>query len=79
MPLNIPGLLVPFQFLVNPRLVLPALTVGGEFRHWSDGGHQTLIKPFIRKDIRRLDFAALRQAGYRGAVFDKDNCLVSSI
>jgi phosphatidylglycerophosphatase GEP4 len=29
-----------------------------------------------QEDIRQLDFAALRQAGYRGAVFDKDNCLV---
>ena len=28
------------------------------------------------KDIRQLDFLALREAGYRGAVFDKDNCLV---
>ncbi|KAI0310855.1 mitochondrial PGP phosphatase-domain-containing protein [Amylostereum chailletii] len=26
-------------------------------------------------DIRQLDFAALRRAGYKGAVFDKDNCL----
>ncbi|KAK0212444.1 mitochondrial PGP phosphatase-domain-containing protein [Desarmillaria ectypa] len=25
--------------------------------------------------IRQLDFPALRRAGYRGAVFDKDNCL----
>ncbi|EIN06779.1 HAD phosphatase [Punctularia strigosozonata HHB-11173 SS5] len=54
MPFNLPGLLVPFQLLFNPRLVLPALTV---------------------KDIRYLDFTALRNAGYRGAVFDKDNCL----
>ncbi|KAF7296040.1 hypothetical protein MKEN_01419000 [Mycena kentingensis (nom. inval.)] len=27
------------------------------------------------KDIRHLDFVALKKAGYRGAVFDKDNCL----
>ncbi|KAF7298855.1 Cytochrome P450 [Mycena indigotica] len=27
------------------------------------------------KDIRHLDFPALKKAGYRGAVFDKDNCL----
>ncbi|KAJ7169162.1 mitochondrial PGP phosphatase-domain-containing protein [Mycena crocata] len=54
MPLNIPGILVPFQLLFNPRLVLPSLTV---------------------KDIRHLDFHALKKAGYRGAVFDKDNCL----
>ncbi|KAI5890160.1 HAD-superfamily phosphatase [Schizophyllum commune H4-8] len=54
MPLNIPGLLVPFHLLVNPRLVLPSMVV---------------------RDIRQLDFHALRRAGYRGAVFDKDNCL----
>ncbi|TRM69042.1 mitochondrial PGP phosphatase-domain-containing protein [Schizophyllum amplum] len=54
MPLNIPGLLVPFHLLVNPRLVLPSIAI---------------------KDIRQLDFHALRRAGYRGAVFDKDNCL----
>ncbi|KAJ7125202.1 mitochondrial PGP phosphatase-domain-containing protein [Mycena epipterygia] len=54
MPLNIPGLLVPFQLLFNPRIILPNLAV---------------------KDIRHLDFGALKTAGYRGAVFDKDNCL----
>ncbi|KAG1737911.1 HAD phosphatase [Suillus paluster] len=54
MPLNIPGILAPFQLLRNPRLVIPHLTT----------------------DIRQIDFLALRNAGYRGAVFDKDNCLV---
>ncbi|KAJ7188790.1 mitochondrial PGP phosphatase-domain-containing protein [Mycena filopes] len=54
MPLNIPGILVPFQLLFNPRIILPNLVV---------------------KDIRHLDFGALKAAGYRGAVFDKDNCL----
>ncbi|KAF5355060.1 hypothetical protein D9756_005514 [Leucocoprinus leucothites] len=54
MPLNIPGLLVPFQLLIHPRIVIPNVIV---------------------KDIRYIDFAALRKAGYRGAVFDKDNCL----
>ncbi|KAH7928714.1 HAD-superfamily phosphatase [Leucogyrophana mollusca] len=54
MPLNLPGILVPFQLLWNPRLVLPHVVV---------------------KDIRQIDFLALRKAGYRGAVFDKDNCL----
>ncbi|KAF9450094.1 hypothetical protein P691DRAFT_798553 [Macrolepiota fuliginosa MF-IS2] len=54
MPLNIPGLLAPFQLLIHPRIVIPNVIV---------------------KDIRYLDFAALRKAGYRGAVFDKDNCL----
>jgi len=52
--LNVPGLLVPFQLLIYPRLVVPALVV---------------------KDIRHIDFPALKLAGYRGAVFDKDNCL----
>lgn len=27
-------------------------------------------------DLRQLDFVAMRSAGYNGAVFDKDNCLV---
>ncbi|EDR09086.1 uncharacterized protein LACBIDRAFT_296345 [Laccaria bicolor S238N-H82] len=54
MPLNIPGLLVPFQLVLYPRLVLPSIAV---------------------KDIRHIDFHKLRRAGYRGIVFDKDNCL----
>ncbi|KAI6104889.1 HAD phosphatase [Pisolithus croceorrhizus] len=53
MPLNIPGILAPFQLLWNPRIILPN----------------------VIQDIRQLDFLALRKAGYRGAVFDKDNCL----
>ena len=32
----------------------------------------------MQRDIRYLNFVALRDAGYRGAIFDKDNCLVSS-
>ncbi|KAJ3844320.1 HAD phosphatase [Lentinula raphanica] len=54
MPLNVPGILAPLQFLVNPRIIVPNLSV---------------------KDIRYLDFNALKHAGYRGVVFDKDNCL----
>ncbi|KAI0365935.1 hypothetical protein BV20DRAFT_953358 [Pilatotrama ljubarskyi] len=54
MPFNLPGVLVPFHLLINPRLVVPSIVV---------------------KDIRQLDFPALYKAGYRGAVFDKDNCL----
>ncbi|KAH7883272.1 HAD phosphatase [Phlebopus sp. FC_14] len=53
MPVNIPAILVPFQLIWNPRLILP----------------------HVVQDIRQLDFLALRKAGYRGAVFDKDNCL----
>ncbi|GLB37348.1 putative mitochondrial PGP phosphatase [Lyophyllum shimeji] len=34
-----------------------------------------LLISSLKQDIRRLDFAALQKAGYRGAVFDKDNCL----
>ncbi|KAN0130151.1 HAD-superfamily phosphatase [Lactarius tabidus] len=54
MPFNLPGTLVPFYAILNPRLLLPSLRV---------------------RDIRYLDFSALREAGYRGAIFDKDNCL----
>ncbi|TDL22348.1 hypothetical protein BD410DRAFT_788612 [Rickenella mellea] len=42
---------------------------------------QTLFKPRLIlpsltvNDIRQLDFHALKTAGFRGAVFDKDNCL----
>jgi predicted HAD superfamily phosphohydrolase YqeG len=39
------------------------------------GSHQSILQ----EDIRQLDFSALYQAGYRGAVFDKDNCLVRFI
>ena len=35
-----------------------------------------LIPSSRRIDIRQLDFVALKTAGYRGAVVDKDNCLV---
>jgi hypothetical protein len=31
----------------------------------------------LQPDIRHLNFTALRDAGYRAAIFDKDNCLVS--
>ncbi|KAI0919405.1 hypothetical protein AcV7_006153 [Taiwanofungus camphoratus] len=34
-----------------------------------------VLPSLIVKDIRQLDFPELRKAGYRGAVFDKDNCL----
>ncbi|KAI0753491.1 HAD phosphatase [Daedaleopsis nitida] len=34
-----------------------------------------VVPNIIVKDIRQLDFPALYKAGYRGAVFDKDNCL----
>ena len=42
----------------------------------SEGNTQVSHQNLLQKDIRQLDFSALRQAGYRGAVFDKDNCLV---
>ena len=31
-----------------------------------------------QRDIRHLNFAVLRDAGYRAVIFDKDNCLVST-
>ncbi|KAF6763004.1 mitochondrial PGP phosphatase-domain-containing protein [Ephemerocybe angulata] len=52
MPLNIPGILAPFQLVVYPRLVIPHLKTSA-----------TLTSKLSRK------------LGYRGAVFDKDNCL----
>ena len=39
----------------------------------------SLIKVNPPADLRYLDFHALYDAGYRGAVFDKDNCLVRFI
>ncbi|KAJ3884725.1 mitochondrial PGP phosphatase [Lentinula edodes] len=37
---------------------------------------QFLVNPrIIVPNIRHLNFDALKHAGYRGAVFDKDNCL----
>ena len=41
----------------------------------ADGDGQ-LLSHCHRIDIRQLDFVALKAAGYRGAVVDKDNCLV---
>ncbi|EJF57248.1 HAD phosphatase [Dichomitus squalens] len=34
-----------------------------------------VLPSVVVKDIRQIDFQALHKAGYRGAVFDKDNCL----
>ncbi|THH23056.1 hypothetical protein EUX98_g8124 [Antrodiella citrinella] len=34
-----------------------------------------LVPLHLLKDIRQLDFRELYRAGFRGAVFDKDNCL----
>ncbi|KAH9485605.1 Phosphatidylglycerophosphate phosphatase 1, chloroplastic [Psilocybe cubensis] len=34
-----------------------------------------VIPALVVHDIRQVDFQALRRAGYRGAIFDKDNCL----
>ena len=78
MPLNLSGTLVPFHLLVNPRLVLPSMIVRGQYAR-----DRTLLTRWVeteyslQEDIRQLDFYELRRAGYRGAVFDKDNCLVS--
>ena len=83
MPVNIPGILVPFHLLINPRLVIPALSVRGMcsvpdyvVSGGADHGRVLLACRSRRIDIRQLDFVALKAAGYRGAVVDKDNCLV---
>ncbi|GJE97319.1 HAD phosphatase [Phanerochaete sordida] len=36
-----------------------------------------VVPSLVVRDIRQLDFYELRKAGYRGAVFDKDNCLTA--
>jgi phosphatidylglycerophosphatase GEP4 len=74
MPLNIPGTLVPFQLLWRPRIIVPDLLVKGLCMWYFRERYLT----GFRKDIRRLDFAALKRAGYQGAIFDKDNCIVRS-
>ena len=76
MPLNVPGIVAPFQLLVSPRFILPALVVKG-LAFLSSTVSSMLADLACYEDIRQLDFAALYKAGYRGAVFDKDNCLVS--
>ena len=76
MPLNVPGILVPFQLLLHPRLVIPSFVVKGIYLYKFTRSFSTVS---LQKDIRQIDFAALKQAGYRGAVFDKDNCLVRTI
>lgn len=71
MPFNFPGTLVPFYAIINPRILLPSLRVVR-----TPPASSTVYSSFWQRDIRYLDFAALRDAGYRGAIFDKDNCLV---
>jgi hypothetical protein len=73
MPLNISGMLALLHALVFPRIVLPRLVVNGASRELYLPLHFQVTN---KQDIRQLDFAALRRAGYHGAVFDKDNCLV---
>ncbi|PPQ93856.1 hypothetical protein CVT25_013565 [Psilocybe cyanescens] len=68
MPLNIPALLVPIQLSLFPRIIIPALVVHGMPTY-------LVIHFVILTASRTVDFHALRRAGYRGAVFDKDNCL----
>ena len=76
MPLNISGLLVPFELLINSRLVVPSLVVKGACCLSIPFCSSQSSSQSAQKDIRCLDFLSLRQAGYRGVVFDKDNCLV---
>jgi phosphatidylglycerophosphatase GEP4 len=75
MPLNIPGLLAPFQLLIHPRIVIPNLIIKGA---WLSNLAAFCSLWYAQEDVRHLDFAALHKAGYRGAIFDKDNCLVCS-
>ena len=75
MPLNVPGLFAPFQVLVRPRLIIPSLAVKGNCYLLR---MRVLITSLSQTDIRQIDFAALRREGYRGIIFDKDNCLVRS-
>ena len=73
MPFNLAGTLVPFYAILNPRLLLPSLSVVRRLFLFTSINQYYF---FLQRDIRYLDFAALRDAGYRGAIFDKDNCLV---
>jgi phosphatidylglycerophosphatase GEP4 len=73
MPLNVPGILVPFQLLFRPSIVIPSFVVKGTYLYIFPRSFLTVS---TQEDIRQIDFAALKQAGYRGAVFDKDNCIV---
>ncbi|KAI9511496.1 mitochondrial PGP phosphatase-domain-containing protein [Russula earlei] len=70
MPFNLPATLVPLYALLNPRLLLPSITVVRLLLSISSKEISS-----SQPDIRSLNFAALRDAGYRGAIFDKDNCL----
>ena len=76
MPFNFPGVLAPFQVIFRPRLIIPSLIISGTL---FDSLRVFLPWPGDETDIRTLNFAALYEAGYRGAVFDKDNCLVRDI
>ncbi|KAG9316266.1 hypothetical protein JVU11DRAFT_2294 [Chiua virens] len=69
--------------ITNPQGQLEATLESGrwaqnvDFSVWRGvSSAPVLIVSF--KDIRQLDFLALRRAGYRGAVFDKDNCLADN-
>ena len=75
MPLNIPGILVPFQAIFQPKILLPSLIVKGT-TSCSHTVSARQLNTYRSQDLRCLDFPALHRAGYRGAVFDKDNCLV---
>jgi hypothetical protein len=72
-----PATLVPFYAILNPRLrVLPFCRACMHFLILQ----QTHTRIFsVQRDICYYDFAVLRDAGYRGVIFDKDNCLVSML
>lgn len=77
MPFNLPGTLVPLHLIISPRLVIPSMIVKGQSSLFRAGFVAADAEYYTQEDIRQLDFYELRRAGYRGAVFDKDNCLVS--
>lgn len=65
----------PRSFLRNPQSPSPPPFSQCRASSLPFHKHQSIFF-FLQRDIRYLDFAALRDAGYRGAIFDKDNCLV---
>ena len=71
---NVSGTLNIFRVLFQPSLIIPQVTVKSEsvLGRNSNSGPLTSELP----GIKELNFRALKEAGYTGAVFDKDNCLV---
>ena len=77
MPFNLSGTLAVFHALVRPGLIFPNLIVQGAPLYFAFSFF--LFFDGLCKDIRSLNFAAFKQAGFQGVILDKDNCLVSSL